>query len=1421
MKKSVLFTVILLIVLFACVLAGCTPSGGKVIENPDSILNGVIQISLSEYKTTYWLGEKLDLSNAVLKVLLDTGEIRQLDPKNSKTVSVSGYDRFRQGAQTVTIQYGGKHTSTFEVFVEIPKINSIGLKSFPNKTDYIIGDRLDMTGAIITVFMENGTDVDIVVDNSIVTGTSARLDVNKEFTNTGERLELNIGYGSKTIPFYVNVAAATLTAVEIVEWPTKTSYYLGETKFDPAGLKLNYTYNNGKTETVNAESQSNLRYVFDFSVSNNQSPVKVQYVEEDEVLFEAGFTVIVNNKRYVSLRVIQRPNGSDMLIEGFSEIDLSTGRVEVTFDDNSTLELSMDDESISISKYDNLFIGQQTISVYYMNNVNNCGTFSVITNAKSAESVTLSGVEEIKEVEYFEAQAAKISIARLYYTVLYNNGTTGERFPVSESMLAEGCNLDCVSDRGSHGIKTLRFLIEDISVEFQINIIPKAVVKVEIETLPTNTYIVAGGQPNPSGGVIRATYNNGTNEKIDMTDARIRLHFKTDAIAGENIVVKVYVDEISDTAPFDEYTVRVIDRKAESVALEREPSKVTGYKYGDAIDFSGLILSVAFGDGTTSKLRATGSIVVDGKSFVSFETDRQSSESVAVSVLLNDTPNVLSQSADVYVYYYGVRADRAFRITVEERTINGISVTNTDNVAIEMPVGQDYDSVAGLIVKVTYTDRSSDTLNFTEDTAKRITRDTEITEEGYYWYTEGSIFEIGTLTVTVLYAFRNQSGVIATYPCSYSVYYRAAQFRYIQGIYVSEGDGGSSYVQVDTLGSQPKGLTPYLNNYFIGCYYDNDTVEYVALNVAMTDYNVRNLTIGKRPVVITYAGTNFETTIEVTDETVRSVTIGKEPRKNYVFTESLSLVGGTLIRTFQTDGAEKKDTVDMSEANVNLLTRWPTSTADFNGAQKITVTVELRYENVAPVTFTVDVYQPIDLNPTIVNTQNYYGNVSNPSVVLGDPLDGFTLPRYTVRYATDFDGNNLIAGTPTLDANGNTVYPSPKTVGTFYVVVTSEGNRYYNLPKKVEEFVISPLSITLKPNYVTKNYGTEDPEFTYTASNDALWREAMYDENGEPMWSGKFMRERGEDVGSYNITANPDNPFTHPYFTISIEEEGQLNVLPAIVKLELTPLRLYYKKDASGNAIDQKTSIDFRFAFVRVALDGTETVVTEDEIEANQGNPEYAVYEKYVDELRRGTKFYHFSVAVKDGNGGYDETLPVAAIGDYSLRITLSVAPSQKQNFLLYNPDNPSVGNIYADATISVVAEPFPAPSFGTHTLRLETDVTDLSELETLVAAKEKENSTSYDLVATNGYVYIWKYRNTAAQRELFPEGTYLAYNTALSGVQWLTEENGNMGGGFRISKNHLTFDENGAFIRLKFVGNGDDRAESYEVSTLLPIVCK
>lgn len=1415
MKKSVLFTVILLIVLTACVFAGCTPSGGKVIENPDSILSGVKQISLSEYKTTYWLGEKLDLSNAVLKVLLDTGEIRQLDPKNSKTVSVSGYDRFRQGTQTVTIQYGGKHTSTFEVFVEIPKIKSIGLKSFPKKTDYIIGDRLDMTGAIITVFMENGTDVDIVVDNSIVTGTSARLDVNKEFTNTGERLELNIGYGSKTIPFYVNVAAATLTAVEIAEWPTKSSYYLGETKFDPAGLKLNYTYNNGKTETVNAESQSNLRYVFDFSVSNNQSPVKVQYVEEGEVLFEAGFTVIVNDKRYVSLKVTQNPSGSNTLIEGFSEIDLSTGKVAVTFDDNSTLELWMDDELISISKYNNLIIGVQTISVYYMNNVNNCGTFTVITNSKSAESVTLSGVDEIREVEYFEAQAAKISIARLYYTVRYNNGTTGDRLPVSESMLAEGFNLDCVSDNGGYGIKTLRFLIEDISVEFQINIIAKAVVKVEIETLPTNTYIVVGGQPNLSGGVVRAAYNNGTNEKIDMSDARIRLQFKTDALAGETVAVKVFVDEISAAAPFDEYSVRVIDRKAESVTLEREPSKVTGYKYGDAIDFNGLILRVSFGDGSTLRLTATGSTVQEGKSFVVFDTGN-SSESIAVSVLLNDMPNVLSQSADVYVYYYGVRADRAFRLTVEERTINGISVTNTDNVSIEMPVGQEYESVAGLVVKITYTDRSNETLSFTEDTAKRITRDFEITEDGFYWYTEGSILEIGTLTVTVLYAFRNQSGVIATYPCSYSVYYRAAQFRYIQGIYVLEG---GLYVQVDTLGSQPKGLTPYLNNYYIGCYYDNDTVEYVALNVAMTDYNVRNLTIGKRPVVISYAGAIFETSIEVTDETVRSVTIGKEPRKNYVFTESLSLVGGTLIRTFQTDGVEKKDTVDMSEASVNLLTRWPTSTADFNGAQKITVTVELRYENVAPVTFTVDVYQPIDLDPTIVNTQNYYGNVSNPSVVLDNPLDGFTLPKYTVRYATDRDGNNLIAGTPELDAKGNTVYPSPKTVGTFYVVVTSEGNRYYNLPKKVVEFVISPLSITLKPNYVTKNYGTDDPEFTYTASNDALWREAMYDENGEPMWSGKFTREQGEDVGAYKITADPDCPFTHPYFTVSIEEEGQLNVLPAIVKLELTPVRLYYKKDANGTPIDQKNSIDFRFAFVRVALDGKETVVTEDEIEANAGVPEYAVYEKYVDELRLGTKYYRFSVAVKDGNGGYNESLPVAAIGDYSLRITLSVTPPQKQNFLLYNRENPSVGNTYADATISVVAEPFPAPSFGTHTLRLETDVTEISELETLVAAKEKENNTSYDLVATNGYVYIWKYRNTTAQRELFPEGTYLAYNTALLGTQWLTEDNGSAGGGFRISRNHLLFDVNGAFIRLKFVGNGDDRAESYEVSTLLPNV--
>lgn len=132
-----------------------------------------------------------------------------------------------------------------------------------------------------------------------------------------------------------------------------------------------------------------------------------------------------------------------------------------------------------------------------------------------------------------------------------------------------------------------------------------------------------------------------------------------------------------------------------------------------------------------------------------------------------------------------------------------------------------------------------------------------------------------------------------------------------------------------------------------------------------------------------------------------------------------------------------------------------------------------------------------------------------------------------------------------------TVYESSSTApigaGTYTATVTYPATDLYNVVEESVDFEITPATLTVKANDLSKKVETDDPELTYTV--DGL----KYNDKAADVLTGKLARVSGETIGDYNIvkgdlTANQNYTisFTGATFTINKKDSYNINVEKSI-----------------------------------------------------------------------------------------------------------------------------------------------------------------------------------------------------------------------------------------------------------------------------------
>ncbi|MCH5198310.1 MAG: bacterial Ig-like domain-containing protein [Oscillospiraceae bacterium] len=169
--------------------------GGRRVSTSYSIyVNKVetdrIEISKDPDKTIYKLNEQFDPEGMILRVVSNNGAYNDITSNFTWQVDTSV-----PGSRTVTISYNN-HYAELEIYVISPI--TLNIISYPDKTQYIGGEEIDLQGIKLQGVYFDGTVCDISVEDC---------DVHLREETDGESITVTVSYFGASASFAVGVAA--------------------------------------------------------------------------------------------------------------------------------------------------------------------------------------------------------------------------------------------------------------------------------------------------------------------------------------------------------------------------------------------------------------------------------------------------------------------------------------------------------------------------------------------------------------------------------------------------------------------------------------------------------------------------------------------------------------------------------------------------------------------------------------------------------------------------------------------------------------------------------------------------------------------------------------------------------------------------------------------------------------------------------------------------------------------------------------------------------------------------------------------------------------------------------------------------------------------------------------------------------------
>ncbi len=1172
MRKKLFLTVLIVLVcsliismLFACDNKTDTESGSSSGSQESSTIENVSRIAVTGLKLTYNLGEKLDLTEYTVKVILRDGTTKEI-PMTDPYVKVEGFNPYYVGEMTFTVRYGQASTD-YTVTIVAPPISKLELLTLPAKLEYTEGDDFSITGCTARMTLTSGNTVDIEVGQSFVSGFRSDL-IGKQ--------TITVTYSGLSTTFEITVKAKTLKTVKVGTKPSKTEYIVGD-EFQSSGLTLIFTYSNGSQEerALSDLSPSEYKITYSFVESSQNSPVKITYIDtsSDKTEYEMTVYCVVSSKIPLGqngLKIIDQPTQivDRKLVEG-GVIDYTGGLIRITYQDNTTQDFPMSSPVLVKKIYDKegtLVEGVEKAGTYkirfsYQNN-DSRGWYvemNIEVIEKTAESIKLVNTEKLLSAKYYLGLDKEVNYNDLKYVIIYNNGTESDPVSVEKTMLensdfstktVDGEFIVEGEDRYKEKVITVKDAKSELTDSVTVKVYEQKVTTLTVLTPPDNIFLDALSTSIRSltGMTFRAVYNSGYEEDIDATGVTATFidgstdpsqyvqmtdteHATVGTLDG-NPVAKLYKLTLTYGKIVDgtytyqgkttSYDVAFTTVTASDFTTITRPA--SSYIKGDRISVKGQEFSVVL-NGETKTLKVTKESDTDDT--VTFQYDTVE-VTLKKSVYLDKI--TAEKSGDVQYNFFGATSSQSLIVTPLQ--VSAIEVVSDGSAKVDYEAGEDFSSPDGIQIDVIFNNKSraSYTPHFT-----RVESKADILTTGFYYTFSDSTTTDGEKTVSLYYRYNSQI-VSTTWKINYH-----KENRILTSIELYKGTEKTT-----TLGKVAAGLSVNLQDYKLKLTYSFSTISetsYIDLTQNMIDYDYQDETVEKgRVVTITYSGLTTTATLEVVTASLDHIDVDTSLMTlDYTVGEPLDYANGYIIRYYQSSSGLAQDRINLSYGK---LTGFDSDITFTEGSLNLVRTITVEYAG-CTATFNVTIWNKQKPSITFINTRQSVDTTfsDNKTFTFNRPTDAFEDPEYKIYFEfQDATGNWIdIASNGSyyeyvVDGMRREYYTRdlyPHHVGTYRMKVVFSATDFYDSDIQYSTYEIVPTTTTIRINSKSKLYGEENGEFTFTPSDQKQW-DYVVNTLGVEYVGAPALTSEIEDVGTYS-DAIGIGTLTHPYFNITAE----------------------------------------------------------------------------------------------------------------------------------------------------------------------------------------------------------------------------------------------------------------------------------------------
>lgn len=295
-------------------------------------------------KTTYELGEDLDLTGMVINVKYDDGSTKEITNK----CDVLGFDSSAPQQQKITLTYsesGKVVTVSFTVFID-REVKNLYVTSKPNKTTYIKGEQFERAGLAVVATFTDGSSKDVTGSIQTTGFTTAVVGVNS--------MTVSYTYRGKTVSTAFSIIIKPkLTGITVTSKPAKYIYVMGES-FERNGMVITGSFSDGTTRDVTSDCKT---AGFDTS-SPGVKTMSVTYSYATQS-FTRTFSIVIR-PRMTGLRISSKPSKLSYKLN--EPLNTSGMKIIATYWDGSEKNVT---DLVTLTGFDSSVSGKQYLTVTY------------------------------------------------------------------------------------------------------------------------------------------------------------------------------------------------------------------------------------------------------------------------------------------------------------------------------------------------------------------------------------------------------------------------------------------------------------------------------------------------------------------------------------------------------------------------------------------------------------------------------------------------------------------------------------------------------------------------------------------------------------------------------------------------------------------------------------------------------------------------------------------------------------------------------------------------------------------------------------------------------------------------------------------------------------------------------------------------